>query len=91
MSYHPEHPHKSAVAEHIINIENDVELHNTCILATETRYMDRTFREATETELRPSNMNREVGFCLSKLCKRSLRSQRDRRKPTKRFDGLRSP
>jgi hypothetical protein len=91
MSYHLEHTHKSAVAEHIINIGNYIGLQNICILATETRYIYCAIRKAIETELHPSNMNREVGFCLSKLCKRPIRSQRDRKKSTERFDELRSP
>jgi hypothetical protein len=40
--------------------------HNTSILTTITRYMDHIVREAIEIELHPNNMNRDVGFCLSK-------------------------
>jgi hypothetical protein len=54
--------YKSDVPEH------SVDFHNTSILTTKTRYMDRVVREAIETELQPNNMKRQVGFCLSKSC-----------------------
>jgi hypothetical protein len=36
------------------------------ILATKTHYMDHIVWEAIETEIHANNMNRDVGFCLSK-------------------------
>jgi hypothetical protein len=42
-----------------------IQLCNIAILSTKPRYMDHVFREATEIELHPNIMNREVGFCLS--------------------------
>jgi predicted GIY-YIG superfamily endonuclease len=64
-----EHPDKSAVPEHSADFEHRIQLHNTSILATKTRYMNRVIREAIEIELHPNNMNREVVFCLSKSLK----------------------
>jgi hypothetical protein len=63
-----EHPDKSAVAEHSID-QDRIQFHNSSILATKTRYMDRIVREATEIELHPYNINREGGFCVSKSWK----------------------
>jgi DNA-binding IclR family transcriptional regulator len=59
-----EHPDKSGMAEHSIDLGHRIPFHNTSILATKTRYMDHIIREAIENELHPNNMNREVGFCL---------------------------
>jgi hypothetical protein len=64
-----EHPDKSAVAEHSINQGLCIQLQNSSILTTKTRYMDRIVREAIEIELHPYNINREGGFCLSKSWK----------------------
>jgi hypothetical protein len=64
-----EHPDKSTVAEHSIDFGHHIQLHNTSILATKTRYVDHIIRESIEIELHPNNMNREVGFRLSKLRK----------------------
>jgi hypothetical protein len=55
-------PDKSAVAEHTIQSEHRIQFHNTSILATKNRYMDRIIMEAIEIELHPNNMNRETGF-----------------------------
>jgi hypothetical protein len=63
-----EHPDKSAVTEHTVDLGHRIQFHETSILATKTRYMDRIIREAIEIELH-HNMNREVGFCLSKSWK----------------------
>jgi hypothetical protein len=63
------HPDKSAIAEHIIDQGHRIQFHNSSILATKTRYMDRIVREAIEIELHPYNINRDGGFCLSKSWK----------------------
>jgi hypothetical protein len=59
------HPDKSAVAEHSNSRRHRIELQNTKILSTQSRYMDRLFKKAIEIELHPSNMNREDGLVLS--------------------------
>jgi hypothetical protein len=59
-----QHPDKSAVAEHSIDQGHCIQFHNSYILATKTRYIDRIVREAIEIELHPYNINREGGFCL---------------------------
>jgi hypothetical protein len=41
-----EHPDKSALDEHSIDHGHRIQLHNSFILATKTRYMDRIVREA---------------------------------------------
>jgi hypothetical protein len=63
---HLEHPDKLAIAEHSIDQGHHMQFHNSSILATNTRYMDHIVREAIEIELHPYNINREVGFYLSK-------------------------
>jgi hypothetical protein len=69
-----EHPDKSVVAEHSIDQGHRIQFHNSSILATKTRYMDRTVREATEIEIHPYNINREDDFCLSKSWKHLIGS-----------------
>jgi hypothetical protein len=64
-----EHPEKSAVAEHSIDQGHRIQFHNSSILATKTRNMDRIVRETIEIELHSYNINREGGFFLSKLLK----------------------
>jgi hypothetical protein len=64
-----DHPEKSVVAEHSVDLGHCIQFHNTSILASKTKYMDRIVREAVEIELHCNNMNKEVGFCLSKLYK----------------------
>jgi hypothetical protein len=58
-----EYPDKSAVAEHNIYQGHRIQFHNSSILATKSRYMDRVFREAVEIELNPYNIKR--GWLLS--------------------------
>jgi hypothetical protein len=53
-----EHLDKSAVAEHSIDRGHHIQFHNSSILATKNRCMDRIVREATEIELHPYNINR---------------------------------
>jgi hypothetical protein len=38
-----------ALADHSINIIHNIQLHNTCILATKTRCMDRVIRDETSS------------------------------------------
>jgi hypothetical protein len=57
---------KSAIAEHSIAQGHRIQFHNSSILATKTRCMDLTVKEAIEIELHPHNIYREGGFCLSK-------------------------
>jgi hypothetical protein len=64
-----EHPDKSAIAEHSINQRHRIQFHNSSILASKTRYIDHTVREAIVIELHPYNINRDGGFCLSKSWK----------------------
>jgi hypothetical protein len=64
-----DHPDKSAVAKHSIDQGHRIKIHNSSILASKTRYMDRIVREAIEIELHSYNINREGGFCPSKSWK----------------------
>jgi hypothetical protein len=64
-----EHPDNSGVAEHSIDQGHGIQFHSSSILASKTRYMDHIVRETIEIELHPYNINREGGFCLSKLWK----------------------
>jgi hypothetical protein len=59
-----EHPDKSAVAEHIIDLGHRIQFHNSSILARKIRYMDRIVTEAIKIELLPYDINTEGGFCL---------------------------
>jgi hypothetical protein len=52
------HPEKSAIAEHCINLDHCIQLHNTSILTKKPRYMDRIIREGAEIELHPDNINK---------------------------------
>jgi hypothetical protein len=76
-----EHPDRSAVAEHSINLRHRIQLQNTTILSTTLRYMDRIIREAIQIELHPNSMNREDGFYLSTSWKPLICSLKDCRKP----------
>jgi hypothetical protein len=45
------HLDKSAVAEHITNLGHRIQLQDTTILSTKSRYIDRVIREAIEIQL----------------------------------------
>jgi hypothetical protein len=69
-----EHLDKLAIAKHNIDQGHSIQFHNSSILTTKTKYMDRIVREAIENELCPYNINRVGGFCLSKSWKRLIGS-----------------
>jgi hypothetical protein len=71
-----EHPDKSAVAEHSINLGHQ----DTSILFTKSRYMDLIIREAIEIELHPNNMNTEDGLRLDRSWKPLIHSLKGHRK-----------
>jgi hypothetical protein len=52
-----------------INLGCHIQLENTCVLCTKSRYADCIIREAIEIEFHSNSMNREGGFCLSKSWK----------------------
>jgi hypothetical protein len=63
-----EHPDKSAVAEHSVDLGHHIQFHNNSVLTTKIQYMDRIVREAIEIGLHPNSIARALG-CLSKSWK----------------------
>jgi hypothetical protein len=67
------------VAEHSINLDHRIQLQNTTILSTKSRYMDQMIREAIE-KLQPNNMDREDGLRLSRSWKPFIHALKGRKK-----------
>jgi hypothetical protein len=62
-------PDKSAMMGHSINQGHHIQLQNTSVLCTKSRYMECIISEAIEIEFHSNNMNREDGVYLSKSWK----------------------
>jgi hypothetical protein len=75
-----EHPDKSAMVVHSVNLMHRIQLHHTGILSSKPEYVDRIITEAIEIEHHPNNKNREDGFCPSKSWKPLVCSLNDRGK-----------
>jgi hypothetical protein len=56
------HTEKSALTEHIVDLAHRILLHNTSILANDSRRRDRLTTEGIEIGLHPNYMNEEDGL-----------------------------
>jgi hypothetical protein len=70
------------MAKQSISLGHLIQLQDTRILSTKSRYMDQIIREATEIELHANNMNKEDDFCLSWSWKPSSTLLKDVKKKT---------
>jgi hypothetical protein len=70
-----------AVPKHSISLGHIIQLQDTRILSTKSRYKDWMINTATEIELHPNNMIREGGLCLSRLWKPLIHSLKGCRNP----------
>jgi hypothetical protein len=68
--------------EYCVGLGHRILFHDTSILSTKARYMDRIVRKAIETDLHSNNMKRGTGFCLSKSWKPLISSPRNHRNMT---------